>query len=456
MAQSKEQQLWQGCTDGNLGTVKELASDPAVDINWVGEDRLDTPLHRACRFGHLEIVKVLLAREKIEVNKGNKGDAGPFSLACQEGHKEVVSLLLTDPRIDLNKANKKEVTPFYVACQNGHKEVVSLLLADPRIDPNKPQNEGATPLNMACQEGHKEVVSLLLADPRVDPNEPANEGATPLNMACQEGHKEVVSLLLADPRIDPNKSNRNSTTSFFIACQEGHKEIASLLLADQRVDPNKAKNDGATPFSVACECGHKEVVLLLLADPRIDPNKPMNNYTSPLWYASQNGHLVVVQLLLASEKEINTRTRSTFNNKTAAEQGRTTGLRATKPADEPEGIFQRKKTNSPLCADLIDEYERDPEHLRVKHRLRRLPGLREYFIGHLFALVIFHSDNFVAINERTAHSDTRRFFRITSHLPLDLQMVLCNRIFGSPRDVILSRDSELGFRYLARTITWQQ
>ena len=77
------------------------------------------------------------------------------------------------------------------------------------------------------------------------------------------------------------------------------------------------------------------------------------------------------------------------------------GARTTKPTDETEEVFQRKKSNSPLCADLIDAYESDPA--AVRHRLRRQPGLREYFIGHLLALVVFHSDNFVVINESTAH-----------------------------------------------------
>jgi len=273
--------LWQACTDGDWGTVKKLADDPTVDFNWIGEDRLDTSLHRACRFGHFEIVEVLLARSKIEVNRVNKGGASPFNLACQEGHKEVVSLLL--------------------------------------------------------------------------------------------------------------------------------------------------------------------------ADPRIDPNGPHDEQRTPLWMASQNGHLVAVQYLLASGREVNTRTRSTLNNKTAAEQGRRMVPRGPNDTEETRN---RKETNGPLCADLIDEYERDP--VAVRHQLRRQPGLREHFIGHLFALVVFHSDSFVVINRRTAHPDTRRFFRITSQLPLDLQMVLCNRIFGSPRDIILSRDSEPGFQLLARTTTWQQ
>ena len=129
----------------------------------------------------------------------------------------------------------------------------------------------------------------------------------------------------------------------------------------------------ASPFLVACQNGHKEVALMLLADPRIDPNKPYNDQSTPLWLASHHGHLVVVQLLLASTREIDTRRRSTFKNRTAAEQGRAISARATKRANEMEDDFQRRKTHGHLCATLIDEYERDPDGTRF--RLRKELGL---------------------------------------------------------------------------------
>ena len=270
-------------------------------------------------------------------------------------------------------------------------------------------------------------------------------------MACENGHKEVVSLLLADPRIDPNEPRNTGATPFFIACQNGHTGVLSLLLADPRIHLNKPRNTGATPFYIACEKGHREVVSLLQADPRIDPNQSMEDGVTPLWVTSQNGHLVVLQYLLASGGKINTRRRTTYNYRTAAEQGRAMGT-AAKEATETEEDYERSKTNGPLCADLIGEYERDP--VAVRHRLRHQPGLREYFIGHLFALVIFYSDSFVVINERNADSLTRRFFQMTSRLPLEIQMITCSRAFDSPRDIILSKDSEPSFRLLARPTTW--
>ena len=181
MAQSKEQKLWQACTDVDLETVRELADDPAVDVNWGDPEDGRTPFYRAC------------------------------------GHRRtsIVEYLMRNPRVDVVRQQKSGVTPFFISCQQGHKEVVSLLLADPRIDPNKPQNEEATPLYMACQNGHKEVVSLLLADPRIDPNKPWNNKSTPLWFASQNGDLVVVQLLLATGReIDTTmRSTFNNTTA---------------------------------------------------------------------------------------------------------------------------------------------------------------------------------------------------------------------------------------------------
>jgi len=47
----------------------------------------------------------------------------------------------------------------------------------------------------------------------------------------------------------------------------------------------------------------------------------------------------------------------------------------------------------------------------------------------------------------------RRFFRITRVLPIELQMVVCNRLFGSARDLIRAVHSEVAFKRMAQRIT---
>jgi hypothetical protein len=77
----------------------------------------------------------------------------------------------------------------------------------------------------------------------------------------------------------------------------------------------------------------------------------------------------------------------------------------------------------------------------------------------LFALVVFYTDAYL-IFVRVANDNFEKkiwemrhlhasFFRIAAQLPLDLQMVLCNRALGSDKDVITSTMSEPAFRALA-------
>jgi len=99
---SKEKQLWDACTSGDLDLVKLLLSDsavnlnkevynsgePALDVNWIGPEKDDTPLHRACHFGHSQCVELLLKHPQVEMNAENAGQATPFYIACKKAVKK--------------------------------------------------------------------------------------------------------------------------------------------------------------------------------------------------------------------------------------------------------------------------------------------------------------------------------------------------------------------------------
>ena len=72
------------------------------------------------------------------------------------------------------------------------------------------------------------------------------------------------------------------------------------------------------------------------------------------------------------------------------------------------------------------------------------------FVGAVFALVVFVSDEFVAVRPSAQASDPARFFVIASKLPMELQMVLCNRLFSSDKDIVLRKHSETAFLLLAQ------
>ncbi len=73
-------------------------------------------------------------------------------------------LLLARQGVDVNMTEMNGGTALIAASQQGHVEVVRLLLAHQDVEVNKTllQN-GATALIAASQQGHVEVVRLLLA-----------------------------------------------------------------------------------------------------------------------------------------------------------------------------------------------------------------------------------------------------------------------------------------------------
>jgi len=210
---------------------------------------------------------------------------------------------------------------------------------------------------------------------------------------------------------------------------------------------------------MACQQGHNEVVSLLLADTRIDINTPERDQCSPLWMASQSGRFAVVQLILASGREIETQTKSIagsddWNYKTAAEIGRFQEIRLQDGNESEEEYFKCQR-NDPIIADLLDSFDLDPTTTR--QQLRELPELRDVFISDLFAIMIFLCDGLFAASIKSSafpssitSQKAARFFLCAQRLPFELQMMLCNRSFGSAKDTVLTKHSEPAFKKLGR------
>jgi len=142
---SKEFLLWQAATDGNLEVVRKLSRDAAVNVNWIGPEKGDAPLHRACRFKRLEVLKELMANPRVDVTQVNAVGGTAMSISSFLGDLKTVAQLLADPRVDPNWTTSDGATPFLFAAWKGHSEVVSLLLADPELIPTSQRMTRALP-----------------------------------------------------------------------------------------------------------------------------------------------------------------------------------------------------------------------------------------------------------------------------------------------------------------------
>ncbi len=77
--------------------------------------------------------------------------------SSQNGHVEVVRLLLARQDVKVNKITQNGTTALIIALENGHVEVLRLLLAHQGVEVNKSAADGAKALIMASQNGHVEA-----------------------------------------------------------------------------------------------------------------------------------------------------------------------------------------------------------------------------------------------------------------------------------------------------------
>ena len=135
----------------------------------------------------------------------NESDVAVMIGASSGGHLEVLKMLLSIEGVNVNVADDTGATALYIACAKGHLKIVQLLLKTKNIQVNQSLVDGQSPIFAAAEGGHPEGVRLLLEvgadmnarvleESQIDSN---CTGLTPLGVAKKRGHDEVVALLAA-------------------------------------------------------------------------------------------------------------------------------------------------------------------------------------------------------------------------------------------------------------------
>ncbi|XP_049874595.1 integrin-linked protein kinase [Pectinophora gossypiella] len=135
--------IFQWCREGNALQVRVWLDDTEHDMNQ-GDDHGFSPLHWACKEGHLKIVEMLM-RRGARINVTNMGDDTPLHLAAAHGHRPVVQLLLQN-RVDVNFINEHGNSPLHYACFWGYSAIAEdLVMAGALV--SLANKDGDTPLD---------------------------------------------------------------------------------------------------------------------------------------------------------------------------------------------------------------------------------------------------------------------------------------------------------------------
>ncbi|RPA89175.1 ankyrin, partial [Choiromyces venosus 120613-1] len=181
--------------------------DCGIDLEAKDIDEL-TPFGEAVASTRLDIIKIFLDIPDVDVNSRCFYSMTPLHLTLfmekEKGHAEVLQLLLAHDRVEVDLADESSWTPLSRAAHSGAEWAVRLLLDDGRSSVEHADSQGRTPVHLAAKRGHDKIVKMLLESERAHVNTPDHDGETPLFTAASRGRLRVVNELLADPQIDVN------------------------------------------------------------------------------------------------------------------------------------------------------------------------------------------------------------------------------------------------------------
>ena len=308
---------------GNADTVRLLLDKVSIDINHQSEYELrdderytimPTPLMFAARYGHTDVMKLLIEKG-ADVSIIDNGGENALSLATKHGHIASVRLLFELGLANANSTDHWETPILTIAAGNGHKDLVQFLL-DNGAEVNRLGGFWGcdTAIKDAVFNNHIEIVQLLL-DAGADVNlgdkigNLKSNNAYPvlvLYMVCDTyGEKINMDMLklLLDAGVNVNAMDNLHETALYKAAENGDIDAVRLLL-DYGADVNLGRE---TPLIAALSDDSKNMhaIVQLLIDNGADVHRCTDtSLWSTVMLAAVN-HPECLPLLIEAGADIN-------------------------------------------------------------------------------------------------------------------------------------------------------
>lgn len=148
-----------------------------------------TPLYIASRNSHAKCVQELLKAPRL-----HRVPDSAVCTAASNGALDVIKVLLADERTNVNAKTDERVSALFLATIQGHLDVVKALI-EAGADVNLRTEDGRTPLHASAYRGHADVTEALL-NASADPSILNADMFSPLHVACYEGKLDVVKVYL--------------------------------------------------------------------------------------------------------------------------------------------------------------------------------------------------------------------------------------------------------------------
>lgn len=223
----------------------------------------------ACRFGHRDILHVLMGSENSLSPDQNLGDIQALDHALRCAHFNVaIDIIDSLPAPMIRAPLKDGYTLLILAAAYGALPVVHRLLHHPDqqrcAEVNRAGSQGWSALHEACAQGHDQVVLALLKA-----NADVSQGdlyVTPLQAAAARGHCKIIETLL-EYGAELDEKTRGNVTALRIAVEVGSMEAVELLLnlGASMSGTDEESTMQHTLYETACFTGEYKIADLLLS-----------------------------------------------------------------------------------------------------------------------------------------------------------------------------------------------
>lgn len=110
-----------------LGNIVDALLENEADVNALDGIYRATPLHWATVFGHINIVRTLLAVKGVNINAVDQDGTTPLHWATTYNRIDIVNALL-EKGAEVNVIDKHKITPLHLAAMSNNADLVSALL----------------------------------------------------------------------------------------------------------------------------------------------------------------------------------------------------------------------------------------------------------------------------------------------------------------------------------------
>ena len=240
-------------------SLEKLLSSGLVDLQAEDEINERNCLHEAAISGRV-IALHMGVTNHVDVSRADVYGRIPLHYACMYGHVEMVRVLLQINKETINDLDHDNFTPIIHAVTRHKLECARQLLNDgARLDPDGESDH--IPLNLACQYGSTAIAKLLLE--RNAELLPDAEGLYPQHLVARSG--QTPELLLVLEQYGANLDQRDKLyqwTPLFHAASEGRVDCMRILL-QRGVNVTLLDEKGYSAMYYATWEGHLECMKLL-------------------------------------------------------------------------------------------------------------------------------------------------------------------------------------------------